>query len=183
MFTERSAEVFAANGIETVMYKEPIPIPCISFAVREIGCSAGIVFTDLHNTAKYNGYKVYGADGAQMTVKVADEIQSQINKVDIFKDVKRISFNEGINSSLIAYMPDLVLDNYIEAVKNLSVESDKSGKGAVIVYSPLNGTGLNPVMRTLKESGFTNIMVVNEQEMADGRFPTCPYQILNSRKL
>lgn len=177
LFSKISAEVFAANGIHVYIYKELMPTPCLSFAVRKLKCASGIVITASHNSSKYNGYKVYGQDGCQITTEVASEILEEIEKVDVFNDVKRKPFNEEILLHNISYIDDSVLKEYIENVKSQTVIGEKEiiDRNAAIVYSPLNGTGLKPVLKVLSESGFSNISVVSEQEKPDGLFPTCPY--------
>lgn len=176
VFAKVAAGVFAANGIKVAIYSELMPTPCLSFAVRYLGCAAGVMVTASHNPAKYNGYKVYGADGCQITTEAAAEILAEIEKLDIFDDVKRISFEEGFEAGKISYISEEVYTAFIEEVKKESVLGDTQvNKDVAIVYSPLNGTGLKPVIRTLKESGYTNITVVKEQEQPDGNFPTCPY--------
>ena len=176
VFAKVAAGVFAANGIKVAIYSELMPTPCLSFAVRYLGCAAGVMVTASHNPAQYNGYKVYGADGCQITTEAAAEILAEIEKLDIFDDVKRISFEEGFEAGKISYISEEVYTAFVEAVKKESVLGDTQvNKDVAIVYSPLNGTGLKPVIRTLKESGYTNITVVKEQEQPDGTFPTCPY--------
>lgn len=177
LFAEVAAGVFAANGLEVFIYPELMPTPCLSFAVRTLSCAAGIMVTASHNPSKYNGYKVYRADGCQITTEAAEEILYEIEKVDPFKDVKRMDFAEGISSGRISYIGDEVVTDFIEHVKaQTMLEIDEAvDKTIRIVYSPLNGTGLKPVTRTLMESGYTNITVVKEQEQPDGHFPTCPY--------
>lgn len=176
LFAQVASGVFAANGIEVYIYPELMPTPCLSYAVRYLHCAAGIMVTASHNPSKYNGYKVYGADGCQITTKAAAEILDEIEKLDIFSDVKTMDFNMGIKTEKIRYISEGVYTAFVEAVKNQSVLGDAEvNKNVAIVYSPLNGTGLNPVLRTLKESGYTNITVVKEQEQPDGYFPTCPY--------
>lgn len=176
VFAKVAAGVFAANGIKVAIYSELMPTPCLSFAVRYLGCAAGVMVTASHNPAKYNGYKVYGADGCQITTEAAAEILAEIEKLDIFDDVKRISFEEGFETGKISYISEEVYTAFIEEVKKESVlGGTQVNKDVAIVYSPLNGTGLKPVIRTLKESGYTNITVVKEQEQPDGNFPTCPY--------
>lgn len=176
VFAKVAAGVFAANGIKVAIYSELMPTPCLSFAVRYLGCAAGVMVTASHNPAKYNGYKVYGADGCQITTEAAAEILAEIEKLDIFDDVKRISFEEGFEAGKISYISEEVYTAFIEEVKKESVlGGTQVNKDVAIVYSPLNGTGLKPVIRTLKESGYTNITVVKEQEQPDGTFPTCPY--------
>lgn len=176
LFSKTAAGVFAANGIKAFIYPELMPTPCLSYAVRALGCSAGIVITASHNPSKYNGYKVYGADGCQITTEAAAAILAEIDKIDIFDDVKTKAFDEALHEGLIEYIGDEVYTAFIEEVKGQSVLfGDEINRDVAIVYSPLNGTGLKPVTRALQESGFTNITVVAEQENPDGNFPTCPY--------
>lgn len=177
LFAKVACQVFAANGIKTFIYKELMPTPCLSYAVRALKCAAGIMVTASHNPGKYNGYKVYGSDGCQITTGAADLILTEIEKVDIFDDVTYISFEEGLEKDIISYIPDQIYDDFTEAVKALSLEKDSKDikRDVEIVYSPLNGTGLKPVLRALKDLGYTNIHVVKEQEFPDGTFPTCPY--------
>lgn len=176
LFARVASGVFAANQIAVVIYPELMPTPCLSFAVRELGCAAGIMITASHNPAKYNGYKVYGTDGCQITTEAAAEILSEIEKLDIFDDVRTGSFEKGVASGKICYISESVYTAFVEAVKKQSCVGDTEiNRDVAIVYSPLNGTGLKPVLRILKESGYTNITVVKEQEQPDGNFPTCPY--------
>lgn len=177
LFSKVSSEVFAANGIKVFIYKELMPTPCLSYAVRSLQCAAGIMVTASHNPSKYNGYKVYGSDGCQITTEAAAEILKEIEAVDIFKDVRRSSFDHEMALGKISYINDSVYTDFVEQVKNQSMlaKGETIDKNVAIVYSPLNGTGLKPVTRTLKEYGFTNITVVPEQERPDGNFPTCPY--------
>ncbi len=177
LFAKVAASVFAANGIKVYSYKELMPTPCLSYAVRKLKCVAGIMVTASHNPAKYNGYKVYGEDGCQITTEAAEKILKEINDVDVFNDIKKVDFEEGLDSGIIEYISENVYTDFINEVKAESVLSkdEKINKDVAIVYSPLNGTGLKPVLRTLKESGYTNITVVKEQENPDGMFPTCPY--------
>lgn len=175
VFSKTAAEVFAANGIKVFIYKELMPTPCLSYAVRELHTSGGIMVTASHNPAKYNGYKVYGSDGCQITTEAAAEILSEINNIDSFK-TKYSSFEENVKSGMITYIDDELITRFINRVKEESVlfgeEIDKNVK---IVYSPLHGTGLKPVTRILKETGYKNVVVVKEQEEPDGNFTTCPY--------
>lgn len=176
VFARVAAEVFAANGIKVWMYDRLMPTPCLSYAVRRQGCAAGIMITASHNPAKYNGYKVYGSDGCQITTQAAADILAEINCLDIFDDVKHMDFEEACRQNLIETMPEEVYTAFTEEVKAQSVlYGDEIDRDVSIVYSPLNGTGLKPVLRALTESGFTKITVVKEQEQPDGNFPTCPY--------
>ena len=175
-FTRIAAGVFAANGIRTYVYTELMPTPCASFAIRALGCSAGIMVTASHNPSKYNGYKVYGPDGCQITTEGAAEVLGEIEKLDIFDDVKVMDFEEGLKDGIISWIDEQVYTDFTEKVKSQSVLfGDEIDKNVSIVYTPLNGSGLKPVLRALKESGYTNITVVKEQEKPDGNFPTCPY--------
>lgn len=198
VFAKVAAGVFAANGIVVHIWPELMPVPAVSFAVRYLHASAGVMITASHNPAKYNGYKVYGADGCQITTEAAAEILTEIDKLDIFEDVKHGKFEvwkheklenaenvensenddseNGVKKGIIHYIRDEVYTAFINEVKHQSVLfGEKVNKDVAIVYSPLNGTGLKPVTRTLKEMGYTNITVVKEQEQPDGNFPTCPY--------
>lgn len=177
-FARISAEVFAANGIKVYIYPELMPTPCLSYAVRYLGCNAGIMITASHNPANYNGYKVYNSDGCQITDKTATAIFHEIEKLDIFNDIKTSDFETELKAGNIQYIDEDVLTSYIEQVKNETclTREQTAGldKNISIVYTPLNGTGLKPVLRALRESGFNNISVVKEQEKPDGDFPTCP---------
>lgn len=180
LFARTAAEVFAANGIKVHIYHELMPTPALSFAVRYLGCSGGVVVTASHNPSKYNGYKVYGSDGCQITTKAAKEILDYIGRVDIFCGVKRRNFDEARREGIISYIGQETVDAYIQAVSSQSLsgkdeEDLRVRKEMTIVYTPLNGTGRYCVTRTLKENGFENIVVVKEQEYPDGNFPTCPY--------
>lgn len=176
MFAKVAASVFAANEIEVNIWPTLMPVPTVSFATRYLHTSAGVMITASHNPSKYNGYKVYGADGCQITIEAAEAITNEIEKLDIFADIKNSNFEIGITNGSIKYITDEVYTAYVEQIKNQSVLfGEKVNKDLTIVYSPLNGTGLKPVTRTLNEMGYTNIIVVKEQEQPNGHFPTCPY--------
>lgn len=176
LFAKTAAGTFAANGIEVHIWPVLLPVPTVSFATRYLQASAGIMVTASHNPSKYNGYKVYGSDGCQITTEAAAEVLSEIEKLDVFNDVMNSDFETEIAKGTISYIPEKVYDAFIEQVKKQSVLfGDEVNRDVAIVYSPLNGTGLHPVTRTLKEMGYTNITVVKEQEKPDGSFPTCPY--------
>ena len=176
LFAKVAAEVFAKNGVRVHIWPSLLPVPTVSYAVRKLNAAAGVMITASHNPSKYNGYKVYGSDGCQITTQAAAEILEEINAIDIFSDVKRMTFDDGIKTGIIDYIDDSVLTSYIDEVKGQSVLfGDEIDKDVAIVYSPLNGTGLVPVTRVLEESGFTNITLVEEQKNPDGTFPTCPY--------
>ena len=175
-FAEIAARVFAANGIKVYIYPYITPVPVLSYAVRYYKCAAGVMVTASHNPSKYNGYKVYGPDGCQMTTQGSKDVYDNIQKIDIFDDVKLISIDEAFESGKVEYIPPKVLTSYIEEVKKLSVVGDeKINKDFSIIYTPLHGAGLVPVCRILKESGYNKIVVVKEQQFPDGHFTTCPY--------
>lgn len=176
LFAKTAAGVFAANGIAVHIWPVLMPVPTVSYATRYLHASAGVMITASHNPSKYNGYKVYGSDGCQITTEAAAEILAEIEKLDVFNDVKSSDFNAAVEDGSITYIPDEVYTDFVEEVKKQSVLfGDEVNKDVAIVYSPLNGTGLKPVTRTLKEMGYSNITVVKEQEQPDGNFPTCPY--------
>lgn len=175
-FAKVAAAVYAANGIKVHIYPTLMPVPCVSFATRYLGCAAGVMVTASHNPSKYNGYKVYGADGCQITSAAAAAISAEIEAVDVFTGVKRMCLVKAKEEGIVTTIGEEVYTAFIEKVKSQSVLGDtKVDKNIAIVYSPLNGSGLKPVMRALKEAGFTNITTVKEQEQPDGNFPTCPY--------
>ena len=176
LFAQVAGSVFAANGIKVWAWNRLLPVPTVSFATRYIGASSGVMITASHNPSKYNGYKVYGADGCQITTEAAAEILSEIERIDIFSNVKRMPWISAVTAGKIETIPESVLDSFLAEVKDQSVLfGDKVDRDVAIVYSPLNGAGLEPVTRVLEETGFTNITVVEEQKNPDGSFPTCPY--------
>ena len=174
-FARAAAAVFAANVIQVHIYDHLMPTPALSFAVRDLHCSGGIVLTASHNPAKYNGYKVYGADGCQITTEAAKAIQTAINEVDPFDDVKRTDFELAMENGIINYIGEDTIDRYQAAVSTASLLPEGIDKNVAIVYTPLNGAGISCVPRCLKEHGFTNITIPDEQKNPDGHFPTCPY--------
>ena len=175
VFAKTAAGVFAANGIQVHIYKELMPTPALSYAVRALNGDGGIVVTASHNPAKYNGYKVYGADGCQITLEVAEAILSEIDRVDVFDDVKQVDFEEGITQGTISYIGEDVITGFIDAVSERALNPKEIDKNVSIVYTPLNGTGRYCVTRCLKENGYTQITIPSEQELPDGNFTTCPY--------
>ena len=171
VFARVATNIMIQNHIKVYLWPTLMPVPTVSFATRYMKASSGVMVTASHNPSKYNGYKVYGSDGCQITTEAAAEILNEIESLDIFDDVKIEDHN-----SEIEYISDEVYTAFVSEVKNQSVLYDEEvNKDVSIVYSPLNGTGLKPVTRTLKEMGYTNIFVVPEQENPDGNFPTCPY--------
>ena len=177
VFARVASAVFAENGIRVYLYPQLMPTPCLSYAVRYLHCSAGVMVTASHNPAKFNGYKVYGADGCQITTEAAEKILGEIEKLDIFRDVRLGDFDRHLAEGQISWIGDEVYTSFVQQVKAQTMlgPDDRLDRNVAIVYSPLNGTGLKPVLRTLRESGYTNVTVVKEQEQPDGRFPTCPY--------
>ena len=173
-FQKVAAGVLAANGVHVYVYPRIEPVPTLSFAVRHLGTSAGIVLTASHNPAPYNGYKVYNDNGGQITDEAAAEISANIAKADPF-NVKIMDFDEGIEKGLIEWTPEEVLDSFIDNIKKVSVPGFKASDDYSVVYTPLNGTGMELVTRILKEIGVENVTVVPEQAEPDGNFPTCTY--------
>ena len=175
-FAKAAAEVLAANGVKVHIYTELKPTPMLSFAVRALHCSAGIMVTASHNPAKYNGYKAYGSDGCQMTIDAADAVLAKINALDIFNDVKHMPFDEALAAGMISYIGDDVIEDYFRNVLAQGINTDLCAKsGLKIVYTPLNGTGNKPVRTILNRIGIQEVTVVKEQENQDGNFTTCPY--------
>ncbi len=174
-FQKVAAGVLAANGIHVYVYPRIEPVPTLSFAVRYLHTSAGIVLTASHNPAQYNGYKVYNDNGGQIANEAADEISASIAQTPMFGAVKMMDFEEGLKQGLIEWTPEEVLDNYIAAVKKVSIPGFKADPSYSVVYTPLNGTGMECVTRILKEIGVENVTVVPEQAQPDGNFPTCKY--------
>ncbi len=176
VFAKAAAEVLAANGIHVYIYKELMPTPMLSYAVRAQKCSAGIMVTASHNPAKYNGYKAYGSDGCQMTIEAADAVLAEINALDIFEDVKHTAFETALADGRISYTPQSVIDAYYDEVLKQSLNPTLcANSGLKIVYTPLNGTGNKPVRHILSKIGIQDVTVVPEQEQPDGNFTTCPY--------
>ena len=176
LFAKETARVLAANKIKVFMYKELMPTPALSFAVRHLKCQAGAVITASHNPAEYNGYKVYGDDGCQITTDAACAVFNEINKIDIFNDTKYMDFYTAVREKSIEYISELDINAYLDAVNELSLNKNlKNKENLSIVYTPLNGSGLKCVSKILKMNGFSNVKVVSSQEKPNGKFPTCPY--------
>ena len=175
VFAKTAAGVLAANGIKVRIYDALMPVPALSFATRYYQCNAGIMVTASHNPAKYNGYKVYGADGCQITLEVADKILAAIEKVDCFDGVKLVDYEAGVQAGRIVSIDDKCLDDFVQAVYDQRVGDGTGIEQLKLVYTPLNGTGLECVKKLLAKLGVTHVTVVPEQETPDGNFPTCPY--------
>ena len=174
-FAKISACILAANGIKVYIYKELMPTPMLSFAVRHFGCDAGIVITASHNPAKYNGYKAYGADGCQLGLEAAEYVLSIMNKVDIFEDVKTVDFETALNEGKINYITEDDINKYLDLVETTRVTKNLDLSDLKVVYTPLHGSGNKPVRAILDRIGVKNVFVVPEQEKPDGNFPTAPY--------
>ncbi|MBO5657431.1 MAG: phospho-sugar mutase, partial [Agathobacter sp.] len=176
-FTDAAALCLAANGIKTYVFKELRPVPMLSFAVRQLNTLAGIVITASHNPREYNGYKVYWEDGAQVTPPHDTNIMAEVGKVTSFDMVKTMDKEDAIAAGLYNVLDDTLDEKYFETVRGLSIHPEiikEMAKDIKIVYTPLHGTGLLPVTRVLKDLGFENVHVVEEQAIPDGNFPTCP---------
>ncbi len=176
VFAKTAACVLAANGIKVRIYDALMPVPALSFATRYYGANAGIMVTASHNPAKYNGYKAYGPDGCQMTDDAAAVVYAEIQNTDILTGAKLMDFEEGIRQGLIEYVGEDCKEALYDAIKACSVRPGLcKSAGLKLVYSPLNGSGLVPVMRVLNDIGIDDITIVPEQQYPDGNFPTCPY--------
>lgn len=175
-FAEAAAGVLAANGIKVYIYPELMPTPMLSFAVRRLHCSSGIVITASHNPSKYNGYKCYDSRGFQMTDEAAAETYEYIKNVDVFTGVKRMDFDDALAEDMVDFIEDWVKDEFTEAVLSKSLNKKLvASSGIKVLYTPLHGTGNKPVRRVLKKLGVKELEVVKTQEKPDGTFTTCPY--------
>ncbi|EPR09209.1 phospho-sugar mutase [Ruminiclostridium papyrosolvens] len=174
-FSLEAAKVFCANGIKAYLFDELRPTPQLSFAVRYLKAAAGVVVTASHNPKQYNGYKVYGEDGGQLSIDGSNAVISEINKIEDITKVNIISKEEAISKGLLQIIGSEIDDAYIEMLKNLRINKDAVSKVAdtfKIVYTPLHGAGNKPVRRILAESGFKHVLVVKEQELPDSEFST-----------
>lgn len=176
VFAKAAAGVLAANGIRVRIYDALMPVPALSFATRYYHANAGIMITASHNPAKYNGYKAYGPDGCQMTDESAAVVYAEIQKTDILTGANWMPFEDGIVSGMIEYVGEDCKEALYSAIRACSVRPGLcKDAGLKLVYSPLNGSGLVPVMRVLRDIGIDDITIVPEQQYPDGNFPTCPY--------
>ena len=175
LFARETARVLAANGITACLYPRLEPTPALSWAVRYLGCGAGVCVTASHNPAKYNGYKVYGADGCQITLEAAEKILAAIEAVDIFAGVKLADYDAALAAGTIQMIDEKCLDDFVDAVYAQRVGDGAGTADLKLVYTPLNGSGLECVRKLLGKLGVTHMTVVPEQEAPDGDFPTCPY--------
>ncbi|WP_312641304.1 phospho-sugar mutase [Hydrogenoanaerobacterium sp.] len=175
LFAQEAARVLAFNGIKVHIYRELMPTPALSFAVRKLGCTAGIVITASHNPAQYNGYKIYNKDGCQITLEAAEAIRIEIEKTDVLCPLVCDSFEQLMVSGVISYISEDVIDSYLDAVRQQQIHTIPSDCSLKVVYSPLNGTGLRCVTQILSRIGVKDVTVVPSQEKPDGNFPTCPF--------
>ena len=175
-FARTAACVLAANGIRVRIYDALMPVPALSFATRYYAANAGIMITASHNPARYNGYKAYGPDGCQMTDDAAAVVYAEIQKTDILTGAKMMDFDEGVKQGLIQFVGNDCKEALYAAIEARSIRPGLCATaGLKLVYSPLNGSGLVPVTRVLKDIGITDVTIVPEQKYPDGNFPTCPY--------
>ena len=175
-FAQSAAGVLAANGIKVYIYPELVPTPMLSFAVRRLECSSGIIITASHNPSKYNGFKCYDPNGYQMTDEAAAKTYEYIQKIDMFTGVKSMSFEDALASDMVDFIENWLYEEFYAQVSSCLVNADSIKKADLkVVYTPLNGAGNRPVRKVLKMAGVTDVTVVKEQEKPDGNFPTCPY--------
>ncbi len=176
VFAREAAGVLAANGIKVYFFPMLVPTPMVSFAVRRLGCSSGIVITASHNPSKYNGYKCYDAKGYQMTDEAAARTLEYIKQKDIFEDVKRMSFDDALAEDKVDFIEQWLFNEFYDNVGEQLFDKDIcADSGLKLIYSPLNGTGNKPVRTMLSRLGLEDVRIVKEQEKPDGNFPTCPF--------
>ncbi len=176
LFAKEAAGVLAANGVRVYIFPELVPTPMLSYAVRTLGCSSGIIITASHNPAKYNGLKCYDKSGYQMTDEAARKTYEFISGTDIFEGVRRADFEDALADDMVDFIEDWVFDGYYEAVLSKRINKDAPEKsGLKVIYTPLNGAGSKPVRKVLKKIGIKELRVVESQKNPDGNFPTCPY--------
>jgi len=176
VFARESARLLAGCGIGVYLMEELEPTPVLSYAVRALGCQAGIMVTASHNPAKYNGYKCYGADGGQMTEKAAGEVMDCIGNHELFETVDLPTLDEAVKSGLVRMVGQDFVEQFLDRVQKEQINPGVCAEaGLSVIYTPLNGTGNKPVRRILDRIGVRNVTVVPEQELPDGRFPTAPY--------
>lgn len=175
-FSRESAEILAANGIKVYIYDELEPTPCLSYAVRKLKASGGIIITASHNPAKYNGYKCYNSKGYQMTDDEAAQTYEYIKKVDYFTGIKKVDFDLALSDGKIEYIGEKLIESFLDEVQKQCINPDIVIKADLkVIYTPLNGTGNKPVRKILDRIGVKNVYVVPEQEKPNGNFPTCPF--------
>lgn len=175
LFARTAASIFAANGIKVYIYKELMPTPMLSYAVRRLKCDAGVVVTASHNPSKYNGYKAYGADGCQLGPQAANYVLGIMNSVDIFEGVKTVDFESAVKGGRIEYISEDIINEYLDTVEACRAAGSTDLSGLNVIYTPLHGSGNKPVRAILNRIGVGRVTVVKEQELPDGNFPTAPY--------
>lgn len=178
VFAQTAAKVMAASGVKVYLYESLRPTPMLSFAVRHLKAEAGIVITASHNPKEYNGYKVYGNDGGQITDEAANEVLNYIDETDIFGDISFMSLEDAKNKGLLVYIGEETDQAYYEKVEALIVRKNlvrERAKELKIIYTPIHGSGNIPIRTMLTNLGFTDLEVIKEQEEPDGNFPTAPY--------
>lgn len=175
-FAKRTASILAANGVQVLIYNRLLPTPLVSYAIRRMNGAGGVMITASHNPSKYNGYKVFGDDGCQIGPEVADAVAEEMNRLDPFKDVEIMDFVRGLEFGKIQYIVDNIIESFYEKVlaERIFPEAIRE-TNLKIVYTPLNGTGNEPVRKVLNRAGYTEVYVVPEQEKPDSNFTTCPY--------
>ena len=174
-FAKTAASILAANGIKVYLFEELKPVPELSFTIGYLKTTAGIVITASHNPAKYNGYKVYGSDGAQLNPELASIVLAEIEKTDLFTGVKSCDFDKAVSDGKIIMIGDEVEEKYLECVKAQCINPElckEKGSTLKFVYTPFHGSGNKPVRKILNKIGFSDVVVVKEQELPDGNFPT-----------
>ncbi len=175
MFAKQAASVLAANGVKAYIFPAIVPTPLLSFAVRQLGCSGGIMVTASHNPKEYNGYKVYGSDGCQIDEEIAGKIHGIMLKTDVFAHVKQYDFTELLAANRITYVVECVKNAFYEHCVSKVIEKDVlRNSGIKVLYTPLNGVGLESVTKVLGMLGVNDVSLVESQTAPDGSFPTCP---------
>ena len=173
LFSKTAAAVYAGFGIKVFLYPYLMPTPALSYAVRNLNCTAGVVVTASHNPAKYNGYKVYGADGCQITEDAANKILAKISETPYFEGIP--SFDKLLAEGKIEYIGDEIINGFIDDALSCAKADGEVERNLKLVYTPLNGAGCMSVTKALAKCGFNDVTVVPEQKDPDGKFPTCPY--------
>ncbi|MBR2160126.1 MAG: phospho-sugar mutase, partial [Clostridia bacterium] len=176
VFAKHAACILAANGVKVQLFNRLLPTPLVSYAIRKLKTTGGIMITASHNPSKYNGYKVYGNDGCQIGPEVADVVAAEMLKIDPFKDVLTMDFEKALSTGKVQYIVENVLLSFYEKALNERIFHEAIEKTELkIVFTPLNGTGNEPVRKVLEMAGYKDVFVVPEQEKPDGNFTTCPY--------
>ncbi len=175
-FARLTAAILCANGVKAFIYNRLMPVPMLSYAVRELKCKAGVMITASHNPAEYNGYKVYGYDGCQLTDDDAAAVLARIDRHDYFDGIRTMSFQQALDAGMAEFIKGKLIDGYYAKLLTLRCNPEAPVKKKIsIVFTPLNGAGNEPVRKVLELCGHTKVTVVPEQEKPDGDFPTCPY--------